>query len=234
MFLQFKRLSETAKAPSKAYPGDAAYDLYADHDATVSEYEPVVVSTNVAVAIPQGYAGLLMGRSGLAKKAIHPAGFAFDGDDADGDGGGDGVPMRLAGVIDQYRGPLKVVLVSFGGSHEVKAGDAIAQLWILPVQQSEVRDVGDRDLPPSERGDKGFGSSDKRAPRERKVYLDELERELEARVEQATDAFMQAVATRDYEQFIISGIIPASVEGDTITPFAAQWGKDYREPDPKD
>lgn len=154
MILPFKRLSSTAKAPSKAYDRDACYDLFADHDATVCVGEVTAIDTGIAMAIPEGYGGLLMGRSGMGKKGVRPLGFIMRH--------GHGIE-RMGGVIDEYRGPLILLVSAIGNpveNYAIKRGDAIAQIWILPVPETELHDVGAGELPPSERGNKGFGSSD--------------------------------------------------------------------------
>lgn len=153
--LPFKRLSGTAIGPTKAYESDAAFDLYADHDGSVGSIS-TVFDTNVALAIPSGYGGLLMGRSSLAKESIHPLGFVIEGP---------GGELRLGGCIDQYRGSIKVMLASVapgGPWRAIKRGEAIAQIWILPIPEIVPRDVEDGELPPSDRGEKWAGSSNGR------------------------------------------------------------------------
>jgi dUTPase len=152
--LPFKRLSGTAIGPTKAYESDAAFDLYADHDGSVGSIS-TVFDTNVALAIPSGYGGLLMGRSSLAKESIHPLGFVIETEGPPGS-------WRLGGCIDQYRGGIKVMLASVapgGPWRAIKRGEAIAQIWILPIPEIETYDVGDGELPPSSRGEKWAGSS---------------------------------------------------------------------------
>jgi dUTP pyrophosphatase len=152
--LPFKRHSETAKAPSKAYHDDAAFDLFADHDAILG-WSSTPIKTNVAVAIPPGYGGILMGRSGLGKASYTALGFVFEKD---------GV-YRLGGMIDSgYTDPIIVMLagISPQSAREVKRGDAIAQLLIVPIPDLRPVDVGDGDLPRTVRGGRGFGSSDGR------------------------------------------------------------------------
>ena len=142
MPLYFTRLTETAQRQTRATEGAAGLDLYADETITIPEYRRAWVSTGIAVAIAPGYCGQVWPRSGLAGKGIQPA----RGDTS-------------AGVIDcDYRGELKVLLCN--GSHErktVKAGDRIAQLLIVPVGMPNVIEVDA--LPPTARGENGFGSS---------------------------------------------------------------------------
>lgn len=155
----FKRCTATATAPSRAYEFDLGYDLYADHDAEIGP-RATAIKTGVAMAIPPGYGGLLMGRSGLGRKqSITPLGFILPGEAG---------TIRLGGAIDSgYRDEIVVCLAMLGAKsefpHAVTRGDAIAQIWILPVPSTRLVDVGDGDLPPSERGKRGFASSDGKA-----------------------------------------------------------------------
>ena len=137
MPIYLQRLTETAIRPTRATAGAAGLDLYADETMTIPEYRRAWVSTGIAVAVAPGYCGLVWPRSGLAGKGLDTS----------------------AGVIDcDYRGELKVLLVN--GSHErktVHAGDRIAQLLIVPVGMPNVVEVDA--LPPTERGENGFGST---------------------------------------------------------------------------
>jgi len=137
MPLILKRLTKTATTPIRATEGAAGLDLYADETITIPEYHRAWVSTGIAVAIAPAYVGLVWPRSGLAGKGLDTS----------------------AGVIDcDYRGELKVLLCN--GSHErktVHAGDRIAQLLIVPVGMPNVVEVDA--LPPTERGENGFGST---------------------------------------------------------------------------
>jgi dUTP pyrophosphatase len=151
--LPYKRHSATAKAPSKAYPADAAFDLFADHDAVLG-WSSTSIRTNLAVAIPPGHGGVLMGRSGLGKKSFTPLGFVIT--QLDG-------TARLGGMIDSgYTDPMVVMLAAIGPQAEraVKAGEAIAQFLIVPIPEMIPYDVGDGELPKGDRGSNGFGSSD--------------------------------------------------------------------------
>lgn len=133
-----KRLTETAMIPAQARHGDAGYDLHADEDATLYRGGRRLISTGLAVAIPLGYVGLIMPRSGLANKA--------------------GIDI-LGGVIDAgYRGEVKVILQSHDGAagFAIKRGDRIAQLVVQPVEAVEFEEG---ELPPSERAEGGFGST---------------------------------------------------------------------------
>ena len=140
--LEVRLLRADAVPPARTRAGDAAYDLRAVEPFTLTPGERAVVPTGVAVAVPDGAAGLVVPRSGLAAKH--------------------GISVVNApGLIDpSYRGEVKVVLVNLGQEpYEGAAGDRIAQLLLVPCLTPEVRTV--EELPPSAdgRGEAGFGSS---------------------------------------------------------------------------
>ena len=138
--LPVKRLDASIELPSYAREGDAGLDLHAAHDATLEPGARSLVGTGLAVAIPVGFAGLVLPRSGLAL--------------------GQGVTVLNApGLVDAgYRGELKVLLVNHGGAAiTVRRGDRVAQLVIQRVERGEPIEVAE--LPPSERGAGGFGST---------------------------------------------------------------------------
>ncbi len=139
--LEIMRVREDARVPARAYTGDAGLDLAACVPVRLGPGERALVPTGLAVAIPQGYAGFVQPRSGLA--AAH------------------GITIVNApGLIDSgYRGEIQVVLLNTDReqSFTAEAGERIAQLVVLPVPELVVREVDD--LPPSERGARGFGSS---------------------------------------------------------------------------
>lgn len=143
MRIPFRRLRPEAHAPARAYAGDAAYDLAAAESAVLAPGGRAVVGTGIAVAIPDGYAGLVLPRSGLATRF--------------------GVTLVNApGLIDPgYRGELRVPLINHDAEEafEVKVGMRIAQL--LLVRAAEARFVGVELLEESAdgRGEGGFGSS---------------------------------------------------------------------------
>jgi dUTP pyrophosphatase len=135
------RLRPDARVPERAYAGDAGLDLAACERVELAPGERAVVPTGLAVAIPEGYAGFVQPRSGLA--ARH--GVAV---------------VNSPGLVDAgYRGELRVVLLNTDGRETFVAepGERIAQLVVLPVPSVEVREVAE--LPASERGARGFGSS---------------------------------------------------------------------------
>ena len=135
-----RRLRPDAEIPSQAYEGDAGLDLAACEPAVLEPGERAVVPTGVAVEIPEGYAGFVQPRSGLA--ARHGIGI-----------------VNAPGLIDSgYRGEIRVVLLNTGReTFSVEAVMRIAQLVIAPV--ASVRLVEVDELAASERGTQGFGSS---------------------------------------------------------------------------
>lgn len=138
--LPVKRLDPSIELPAYAREGDAGLDLRAAHEATLEPGGRGLVGTGLAVAIPPGYAGLVLPRSGLALSQ--------------------GVTVLNApGLVDAgYRGELKVLLVNHGEKPvTVRRGDRVAQLVVQSVEQAEPIEVGE--LPPSERGAGGFGST---------------------------------------------------------------------------
>jgi dUTP pyrophosphatase len=139
--LAFAKLAEEAVLPTRAHEGDAGLDLYACEAAHIGPGERWSVGTGVAVEIPEGHAGLVLPRSGLAKKH--------------------GITLVNApGLIDSgYRGELRVLLLNTDPAEtfRVQPGDRIAQLVISPV--ALVEPVETAALAESARGDDGFGSS---------------------------------------------------------------------------
>jgi dUTP diphosphatase len=139
--LPVQRLHEGATLPTRAYEGDAGLDLAACERVELGPGERAVVSTGLAVAIPEGHAGFVLPRSGLAVRH------------------GIGV-VNAPGLIDAgYRGELKAVLLNTDRDETfvVEPGMRIAQLVVVPVALPEPTEV--TELPASERGEKGFGSS---------------------------------------------------------------------------
>jgi dUTP pyrophosphatase len=139
--LRFTRLSRAVIPPTRAHPGDAGYDLHAAEGATLGPGERASISTGIALEIPEGWAGLILPRSGLA--ARH------------------GITLTNApGLIDAgYRGEVRVLLLNTDRSEafEVAPGDRIAQLLITPFAAPGLAEV--EDLDQTTRGDGGFGSS---------------------------------------------------------------------------
>ncbi len=139
--LEVMRLHPDAAMPSAAYPGDAGLDLAACERVELAPGERAVVPTGIAVAIPEGHAGFVQPRSGLA--ARH------------------GVTIvNSPGLIDPgYRGEIRVVLLNTDPDRAFVAeqGERIAQLVVLAVPGVRLVEVDE--LKTSERGARGFGSS---------------------------------------------------------------------------
>lgn len=141
MELPVAKLKDGAVLPSRAHEGDAGLDLYACEAAHLGPGERWSVGTGVAVEIPEGHAGLVLPRSGLAKKH----GIAL---------------VNSPGLIDSgYRGEIRVLLLNTDPAEtfRVEPGDRIAQLAIAPIALAEPVEVAT--LAESVRGDGGFGSS---------------------------------------------------------------------------
>jgi dUTP pyrophosphatase len=134
-------LSAEGTVPRYALPGDAGADLTLTEDVELAPLQRAVVGTGVAVAIPEGYAGFVHPRSGLA--ARHGLGV-----------------VNAPGTIDAgYRGEIMVILVNHDPTHALtlRRGDRIAQLVVQPVVRA--RFVPVEELPVSERGAGGHGST---------------------------------------------------------------------------
>ena len=139
--LPIRRLRDDAVLPSQAYAGDAGLDLAACERVELGPGERATVGTGLAVAIPEGYAGFVQPRSGLASRH--------------------GITIvNTPGLVDSgYRGELRVVLLNTDARETfvVEPGMRIAQLVVLAVPGVEAVEV--EELPESERGVRGFGSS---------------------------------------------------------------------------
>ena len=141
MRLEVQRLRPDAVLPGRAYEGDAGLDLVACETVTLAPGERASVGTGLALAIPEGYAGFVQPRSGLAAKH----GIAV---------------VNSPGLIDAgYRGEVRVVLLNTDSveAFVVEPGMRIAQLVVLAVPDAQPVEVDA--LPTSERGQRGFGSS---------------------------------------------------------------------------
>lgn len=140
MKLEVQRLRAEAVLPDRAYSGDAGLDLASIQRVEIAPGDRAVVATGLAVAIPEGYAGFVQPRSGLAAKH--------------------GVTIvNSPGLIDAgYRGELLVILLNTGTEpFVVEPGMRIAQLVLLELPAVELVEV--EELSPSERGARGHGSS---------------------------------------------------------------------------
>lgn len=140
MKANFTRLDPGVSAPTQAHIGDAAFDLQTRIEVVLGPGEWTAVPTGIAVAIPEGHAGLVLPRSGHARRF------------------GVGV-VNGPGLIDAgYRGEVAVVLINHGPD-EVRfhRGERIAQLAVVPVAEVEWNEV--ERLEDTERGRGGFGST---------------------------------------------------------------------------
>jgi dUTP pyrophosphatase len=141
MELKVQLLTDSAVLPTRAHEGDAGLDLHASEAAHIGPGERWQVATGIALEIPEGHAGLILPRSGLARR--------------------NGISLVNApGLIDAgYRGEIKVLLLNNDPAEvfRIKPGDRIAQLLITPYVTAEpVRAEG---LTETDRGDGGFGST---------------------------------------------------------------------------
>ena len=139
--VNIKRLDPTVELPSYAYEGDAGLDLRANADVTIAPHERALIPTGLAIALPDGYAGFVQPRSGMAlKRGLSIA--------------------NTPGLIDaHYRGELKVIAVNLD-PHEpihIERGERIAQLVIQEVPVVHLVEVDELDE--TDRGAGGFGSS---------------------------------------------------------------------------
>lgn len=139
--VNIKRLDPTVELPSYAYSGDAGLDLRANESVDIQPHERVLISTGLAIALPDGYAGFVQPRSGMAlKRGLSIA--------------------NTPGLIDaHYRGELKVIAVNLD-AHDpihIERGERIAQLVIQEVPKVELIEVDELDE--TDRGTGGFGSS---------------------------------------------------------------------------
>jgi len=139
--LPIQRLHADAVVPQRAYTGDAGLDLASCERVELGPGERALVGTGLAVAIPEGYAGFVRPRSGLAARHGLPV-------------------VNSPGLVGSgYRGELRVVLLNTDRTEPfvVEPGMRIAQLVVLPIPELELVEVDE--LPSSERGVRGFGSS---------------------------------------------------------------------------
>ena len=141
MKLPCRRLSDDAVLPRRAHEGDAGLDLYAAEAAVLEPGERASVGTGIAVEIPEGHAGLVLPRSGLA--ARH--GIAL---------------VNAPGLIDSgYRGEVRVLLLNTDrtDAFEIAPGDRVAQLLVTSFAPAEPVETVELRVP--ERGDGGFGTA---------------------------------------------------------------------------
>jgi dUTP pyrophosphatase len=141
MVIEIKQIDKDLPVPRYAYEHDAGLDLHSSIDVSLNPGERKLVPTGVAVAIPEGYAGFVQPRSGLAAKH----GISI---------------VNTPGLIDShYRGEIRVILINLdrGGVFEVRRGDKIAQLVIQKIESVDLKVV--EELDETARGAGGFGSS---------------------------------------------------------------------------
>lgn len=141
MQLSIKRLDKGLPLPAYAHVGDAGMDLYAAEDVELVPFERTLVPTGIAVAIPEGYAGFVQPRSGLAIKR----GLSL---------------VNTPGLIDShYRGEIKVIAINLDPAQPISItrGDKIAQFVIQPVAYADLVEV--EELDETVRGEGGFGST---------------------------------------------------------------------------
>jgi len=139
--LPIKRLDKSVQLPAYAYQGDAGLDLRSSEDVSLAPFERRLVPTGLAIAIPEGYAGFVQPRSGLALR--------------------EGLSMaNTPGLIDShYRGELKVCAINLDSEKtiHIERGERIAQLVIQRVPTVTLSEV--EELDETDRGAGGFGSS---------------------------------------------------------------------------
>lgn len=142
--LKIKRLVQSATLPQKAHAGDLGYDLFASSWVDIFPDETKLVKTGIAIQFPEGYGGFIKDRSSVAtKKEL----------------------FTVAGVIDNgYVGEIQVAMHNASDEViEITAGDKIAQLVLIPTVNFQVEEV-DEVVSTDQRGEGGFGSTDKYIP----------------------------------------------------------------------
>ena len=143
MRVPFRRLRPEARMPARAYTGDAGYDLTAAERVVLAPGERAVLRTGIAMAVPVGYAGLVLPRSGLATQF--------------------GISLvNTPGLIDPgYRGELMVPLINHDREEtfEVVIGMRIAQLVLVKAAEAQFVNVEILEESADDRGEGGFGSS---------------------------------------------------------------------------
>ena len=143
MKVRFKKISPSAIEPTRAYAGDAGFDLYAMKDTTIEPGQTVKVSTGIILEVPEGYYMEIVPRSGLSYKSH----------------------LRIPnspGIIDSgYRGELLVMMHNISSdpyaSYRISQGDRIAQMILRKLEDYELEEA--EELEDSERSGNGFGSS---------------------------------------------------------------------------
>ena len=135
--VKFKKLESNAIPFSYSREGDACMDMYSLADDIIYPRGTVIIPTGIAVEIPEGYEGIVRGRSGLASK---------------------GIQAHLGTIDSAYRGDVGIIITNTSNTHfEVKAGMRLAQFTIKPVYKIHL--VEEVELSDTERGTNGYGSS---------------------------------------------------------------------------
>lgn len=141
MDLRVHRLDPGLPLPTYAHDGDAGLDLHSAEDRTLAPFERALVGTGIAVAIPEGYAGFVQPRSGLAIRR----GLTF---------------VNTPGLIDShYRGEIRLIVINLDPSQPLSLarGEKIAQLVVQRVEHVAIVEVDELDA--TARGEGGFGST---------------------------------------------------------------------------
>jgi len=139
--IKIQLVDKSLPVPKYAHKGDAGLDLYSAADVVVKPFERMLVPTGIKIAIPEGYAGFVQPKSGLAIKH----GIAL---------------VNSPGLIDSgYRGEVSVILINLDRDNDftIKKGDKICQLVIKKIEQAELIETDGLDV--SDRGEGGFGST---------------------------------------------------------------------------
>ncbi len=143
MQVPFRRLCAEAREPTRAHPGDAGYDLMSVDEVSLPPGGRALVRTGISLAIPEGYAGLVLPRSGLAMR--HGV-----------------APVNTPGLIDSgYRGEIMVPLINHDPreSFRVERGMRVAQLVLVRAEEISFSEVETLEAGTDGRGEGGFGSS---------------------------------------------------------------------------
>jgi len=143
MRISFRRLCPEAQKPTRAHSGDAGYDLRSVDEASLPPGGRALIRTGISLAVPEGYAGLVLPRSGLAMR--HGV-----------------APINTPGLIDSgYRGEIMVPLVNHDrdNTFRIERGMRIAQLVLVRAEEAAFAEVEALDAGTDGRGEGGFGSS---------------------------------------------------------------------------
>ena len=138
MLIKFQKILDDAIIPHYAHPGDAGMDIFSAEETIIKAGERKSVRTGIKMGLPEGFAGLVWDKSGLALK--------------------NGI-KTMAGVIDSgYRGEIGIVLINLGQSDfKIEKGQKIAQMLVQKVERMEIKEV--KELNETKRGGGGFGST---------------------------------------------------------------------------